>query len=184
MKMCICSMCALIAATPCAWPACAWSAGVRILEDDPSAVPFLDAYETHCARYGREPDAPILAFKDATCGAEGISADPEVGGGCVWGGRGAEGSLGWGGGGRGLRGWLKCLLPCVSKCTQAWACANWWRGGGWLTRRSAGPGCGQPTCRPWPPQCHLPPATPVYPPPFPRTRRCGSRPTPTLSRPM
>lgn len=25
-------------------------AGVRMVEDDPSAVPFLDAYETHCAR--------------------------------------------------------------------------------------------------------------------------------------
>eukprot|EP00887_Chlorella_sp_A99_P004017 scaffold11.g4017.t1 len=53
-------------------------AGVRMVEDDPSAVPFLDAYETHCARYGREPDAPILAFKAATCTDQGITADPEV----------------------------------------------------------------------------------------------------------
>lgn len=38
-------------------------AAVRMVEDDVSTVPFSDAYDTHCARYGREPDAPILAFK-------------------------------------------------------------------------------------------------------------------------
>ncbi len=38
-------------------------------------MPFGDAYETHCARYGREADAPILDFKARCCTPEGITAD-------------------------------------------------------------------------------------------------------------
>lgn len=49
--------------------------GVRMVEDDISIVPFSDAYETHCARYGREADAPILDFKARCCTPEGITAD-------------------------------------------------------------------------------------------------------------
>lgn len=47
----------------------------RIVEDDPSATLYVDAYETYCARYGREPDAPILHFKARTCGEDGTVAD-------------------------------------------------------------------------------------------------------------
>ena len=44
-----------------------------------SIVPFSDAYDTHCARYGREADAPILAFKARCCSAgEGITADAKA----------------------------------------------------------------------------------------------------------
>lgn len=49
--------------------------GVRMVEDEPSIVPFSDAYDTHCARYGRETDAPILAFKARCCTPEGMTAD-------------------------------------------------------------------------------------------------------------
>lgn len=51
------------------------SAGVRLIEDDVSSVPFSEAYETHCARYGREADAPILAFKARCCSSEGLTTD-------------------------------------------------------------------------------------------------------------
>ena len=37
----------------------------RLIEDDPSSVVYIDAYETYCARYGREPDAAVLYFKSA-----------------------------------------------------------------------------------------------------------------------
>jgi transformation/transcription domain-associated protein len=50
--------------------------GVRIVEDDPSAMPYIDAWETHCARYGREPDAPVVAFKALACLPEGAPDDP------------------------------------------------------------------------------------------------------------
>jgi transformation/transcription domain-associated protein len=46
-------------------------AGMRLVEDDPSATPYIDAWETHCARYGREPDAPLVAFKAKACGPDG-----------------------------------------------------------------------------------------------------------------
>lgn len=50
----------------------------RIIEDDPSATLYLEAYETYCARYGREPDAPILAFRAATCREDGTMADADI----------------------------------------------------------------------------------------------------------
>lgn len=53
-------------------------AGVRMVEDDVSIVPFSDAYDTHCARYGREADGPILAFKARCCTPEGITADAKA----------------------------------------------------------------------------------------------------------
>ncbi|KAL4854024.1 Transcription-associated protein 1 [Chlorella vulgaris] len=52
--------------------------GVRMVEDDTSIVPFGEAYETHCARYGREADAPILAFKSRCCTADGITANSQT----------------------------------------------------------------------------------------------------------
>lgn len=48
---------------------------VRLVEDDPSATPYLDAYDTHCARYGREPDAPIVTFKARIINPDGTTAD-------------------------------------------------------------------------------------------------------------
>jgi transformation/transcription domain-associated protein len=50
----------------------------RLIEDDPSATLYVDAYETYCARYGREPDAPILHFKARTCSEDGTVADPQT----------------------------------------------------------------------------------------------------------
>ena len=47
----------------------------RLIEDDPSSTLYIDAYETYCARYGREPDAPILHFKSLSFGEDGTSAD-------------------------------------------------------------------------------------------------------------
>lgn len=49
----------------------------RLMEDDPSGTLYLDAYETYCSRYGRDPDAPILHFNAAICQQKaGGSADP------------------------------------------------------------------------------------------------------------
>lgn len=42
----------------------------RLIEDDPSSVVYIDAYETYCARYGREPDAAVLHFKAACSKSE------------------------------------------------------------------------------------------------------------------
>jgi transformation/transcription domain-associated protein len=47
----------------------------RISEDDPSSTLYIDAYETYCARYGREPDAPIVAFRAATCNEDGTTSE-------------------------------------------------------------------------------------------------------------
>ena len=49
-----------------------------MVEDDVSIVPLSDAYDTHCARYGREADAPMLAFKARCCTPEGITSDPKL----------------------------------------------------------------------------------------------------------
>jgi len=48
---------------------------VRLMEEDPTAAPFLDAYETHCARYGRDPDLPIASFKALCATEEGLTRD-------------------------------------------------------------------------------------------------------------
>lgn len=50
----------------------------RITEDDPSTCLYVDAYETYCSRYGREPDAPIVLFRDRTCLPDGKSAEVAV----------------------------------------------------------------------------------------------------------
>ncbi|GFR40173.1 hypothetical protein Agub_g730, partial [Astrephomene gubernaculifera] len=36
---------------------------VRLMEEAPAACTLHEAYEVNCARYGREPDMPIVAFK-------------------------------------------------------------------------------------------------------------------------
>ena len=40
----------------------------RIIEDDEANCLFVEAYETYCARYGKEPDAPIVKFKEMVYG--------------------------------------------------------------------------------------------------------------------
>jgi transformation/transcription domain-associated protein len=42
--------------------------GGKIMEDDEANCLFIDAYETFCARYGKEPDAPIVKFKEMVYG--------------------------------------------------------------------------------------------------------------------
>ena len=54
------------------WP------GVRLVEDSPASLSFLDVFGNHCARYGREPDDPIVAFKTRCCSNAGITSDPAV----------------------------------------------------------------------------------------------------------
>jgi transformation/transcription domain-associated protein len=41
----------------------------RIIEDDEANCLFVEAYETYCARYGKEPDAPIVKFKEMVYGS-------------------------------------------------------------------------------------------------------------------
>jgi len=50
---------------------------VRLLEEEPSYCSCGEAYEVNCARYGREPDLPIIHFKDQCCGPNGqLLQDP------------------------------------------------------------------------------------------------------------
>jgi len=44
---------------------------VRLLEEEPSYCSCGEAYEVNCARYGREPDLPIIHFKDRCCSQDG-----------------------------------------------------------------------------------------------------------------
>jgi hypothetical protein len=36
---------------------------VRLFEEHPSTCSYNEAYEINCARFGREPDMPIVHFK-------------------------------------------------------------------------------------------------------------------------
>lgn len=48
-----------------------------MVEDEPSYISYGETYEVNCARYGREPDAPIVQFKKRWCNAQGqMSPDP------------------------------------------------------------------------------------------------------------
>ena len=51
--------------------------GGKIMEDDEANCLFIEAYETFCARYGKEPDAPIVKFKEMVYGdaLEGVAED-------------------------------------------------------------------------------------------------------------
>lgn len=46
-------------------------AQVRLMEEAPSYSTYYEAYEVNCARYGREPDMPIIAFKQRCADARG-----------------------------------------------------------------------------------------------------------------
>ncbi|GIL45633.1 hypothetical protein Vafri_2841, partial [Volvox africanus] len=49
---------------------------VRLMEEAPSYCTYHEAYEVNCARYGREPDMPIIAFKNRCADSRGqVSAD-------------------------------------------------------------------------------------------------------------
>jgi transformation/transcription domain-associated protein len=37
---------------------------VRLLEDDPTYLSYGETYDAHCARFGRDPDTPVLLFKE------------------------------------------------------------------------------------------------------------------------
>ena len=53
-------------------------AQVRLVEEDCSYCSYGEAYEVNCARYGREVDAPIVAFKRRCCNAQGqLMMDPD-----------------------------------------------------------------------------------------------------------
>ena len=52
---------------------------VRLVEEDPSAATYGEAYETSCARYGRAADLPIIHFKKRVAGPDGRPA-PDRGG--------------------------------------------------------------------------------------------------------
>ena len=55
----------------------AWCFQVRLLEEDESYCSYGEAYEVNCARYGREPDIPIISFKRAICNERGdLISDP------------------------------------------------------------------------------------------------------------
>lgn len=48
------------------------------MEEDCSYCSYGEAYEVNCARYGREVDAPIVAFKRRCCNAQGqLMLDPD-----------------------------------------------------------------------------------------------------------
>ena len=54
------------------WP------NVRLMEEEASYSSYGEAYEVHCARYGREPDLPIVQFKRLCCTPSGqIISDPD-----------------------------------------------------------------------------------------------------------
>ena len=51
---------------------------VRLVEEDCSYCSYGEAYEVNCARYGREVDAPIVAFKRRCCNTQGqLMMDPD-----------------------------------------------------------------------------------------------------------
>ena len=52
---------------------------VRLLQEDPSAASYGEAYEASCARYGRDPDLPIAHFKKR-CAAPDGRLLPDAGG--------------------------------------------------------------------------------------------------------
>ena len=51
---------------------------MRLVEEDCSYCSYGEAYEVNCARYGREVDTPIVAFKRKCCNAQGqLMLDPD-----------------------------------------------------------------------------------------------------------
>ena len=50
------------------------------MEEEPSYCAYGDAYDINCARFGREPDLPIAAFKKRLAGPDGAYVDDRDGG--------------------------------------------------------------------------------------------------------
>ncbi len=68
---------------------------VRLMEETPSYCTYHEAYEVNCTRYGREPDMPIVFFKQRCADARGMVSAASRGGACRAGGRRARGPC-WG----------------------------------------------------------------------------------------
>lgn len=49
-----------------------------MVEEDPSCATYGEAYEVHCARTGREPDAPLNFFKRKCCGPNGLYPELKI----------------------------------------------------------------------------------------------------------
>lgn len=61
---------------PC-MASCLVSAQIRLVEEDTSYCTYGEAYEVNCARYGRQPDQPIVQFKKKICNEQGkLTIDP------------------------------------------------------------------------------------------------------------
>ena len=51
---------------------------IRLVEEDTSYCTYGEAYEVNCARYGRQPDQPIVQFKQRICDDRGqLIIDPK-----------------------------------------------------------------------------------------------------------
>lgn len=51
---------------------------IRLVEEDSSYCTYGEAYEVNCARYGRQPDQPIVQFKKRICDERGqLIIDPK-----------------------------------------------------------------------------------------------------------
>ncbi|KAL0020642.1 hypothetical protein WJX79_010395 [Trebouxia sp. C0005] len=51
---------------------------IRLVEEDASYCTYGEAYEVNCARYGRQPDQPIVQFKKRICDERGqLIIDPK-----------------------------------------------------------------------------------------------------------
>lgn len=52
---------------------------IRLVEDDPATITYGEAYELNCARYGRDPERPITAFREKLAEvAAAAAANPEA----------------------------------------------------------------------------------------------------------
>lgn len=55
-----------------------WLLQIRLVEEDTSYCTYGEAYEVNCARYGRQPDQPIVQFKQRICDERGqLIIDPK-----------------------------------------------------------------------------------------------------------
>lgn len=55
-----------------------WLPQIRLVEEDTSYCTYGEAYEVNCARYGRQPDQPIVQFKQRICDERGqLIIDPK-----------------------------------------------------------------------------------------------------------